>query len=164
VTRPTPDFLEILRTLAEHQVAFIVVGGVGAVLQGAPIATFDLDVVHSRAPENIDRLMTALAALDAEGRAQAGRHLRPTPAHLASPGHQLLMTSAGPLDLLGVIGRDRGYDDLLQHSIALKIGETLTVRVLDLRMLIQTKEEAGRDKDKAVLAILRRTLQEKSKT
>lgn len=161
--RPKPDFLEILRTLAAHEVAFILVGGVGAVLQGAPIATFDLDVVHSRNPENLDRLMAALTALEAVARGQGGRHLRPTRAHLASPGHQLLMTRAGPLDLLGVIGRDRGYDDLLEHTVALKVGEGLTVRVLDLRTLIQTKEEAAREKDKAVLAILRRTLQETSR-
>jgi hypothetical protein len=45
------DFLAILRSLAQHEVEFIVVGGISAVLQGAPIATFDLDVVHSRSSE-----------------------------------------------------------------------------------------------------------------
>ena len=57
--KPKPDFLAILQTLAKHQVDFIVVGGVGAVLQGAPISTFDLDVVHSRTSDNIDRLLVA---------------------------------------------------------------------------------------------------------
>jgi hypothetical protein len=42
------DFLAILRTLAAHKVDFIVVGGVCAVLQGAPVNTFDLDIVRSR--------------------------------------------------------------------------------------------------------------------
>ena len=42
----------ILRTLTAHRVEFIVVGGVSAALQGAPVTTFDIDVVHSRAPEN----------------------------------------------------------------------------------------------------------------
>jgi hypothetical protein len=42
-----PYYIAVLRTLSEHRVDFIVVGGVGAVLQGAPIMTFDLDVVHS---------------------------------------------------------------------------------------------------------------------
>lgn len=36
-----------------------------------------------------------------------------------------------------------------------------TFRVLDLAALIRTKEQAGRDKDRAVLAILRRTLRER---
>ena len=34
--KPKPDFLAILQTLAKHQVDFIVVGGVGAVLQAPP--------------------------------------------------------------------------------------------------------------------------------
>jgi predicted nucleotidyltransferase len=160
VKQPRTDFLSILRILSEHQVDFIVVGGLGAVLQGAPIATFDLDLVHSRTPANIDRLMRSLEALDASYRGQAGRTIRPTPPHLATPGHQLLMTLAGPLDLLGVIGKGRGYDELLAHTVELEVGAGVRVRVLDLATLIETKEEAGRDKDRAVLAILRRTLEQ----
>jgi hypothetical protein len=57
VSKPKPDFLAILQTLAHHKVEFIVVGGVCAVLQGAPISTFDLDLVHSRASDN--RLATS---------------------------------------------------------------------------------------------------------
>ena len=48
----TSDFLEILRTLSEYKVDFIVVGGVCAVLHGAPMTAFDLDVVHSRSADN----------------------------------------------------------------------------------------------------------------
>ena len=52
-----PDFLEILRILSDHKVEFIVVGGVCAVLHGAPVATFDLDLVHNRALDNLERLI-----------------------------------------------------------------------------------------------------------
>jgi hypothetical protein len=44
---PATDFLAVIRALGEHRVDFIVVGGVAAVLAGAPISTFDLDLVHS---------------------------------------------------------------------------------------------------------------------
>jgi hypothetical protein len=47
MAKPVLNFLEILRALTHCQVDFIVVGGVCAVLQGAPITTFDLDMVHS---------------------------------------------------------------------------------------------------------------------
>ena len=60
-----PDFLNILKILAKHKVDFIVIGGVGAVLQGAPIATFDLDVIHSRHQDNLERLCVALQELEA---------------------------------------------------------------------------------------------------
>ena len=33
-------------------------------LHGAPVTTFDLDVVHARDPENIARLLSALEELD----------------------------------------------------------------------------------------------------
>jgi hypothetical protein len=40
---------------------------------------------------------------------------------------------------------------------------TLRVRILDLDVLIRLKEEAGRDKDRIALPVLRRTLEEQEK-
>jgi hypothetical protein len=45
----------------------------------------------------------------------------------------------------------------------MEIGGGLKVHVLNLDLLIRTKEETGRDRDRAVLPVLRRTLEEKSK-
>ncbi len=140
---------------------FIVVGGVAAVLGGAPINTFDLDVVHSRAPANIARLLPVLERLEAIYRIQPQLKLRPDGSHLASPGHQNLVTVWGPLDLLGTIGRNLSYEDLLPHTVEMDIGEGNRVRVLSLEMLVIIKEELGGEKDRAVLPILRRTIEEK---
>jgi hypothetical protein len=153
----------MLQTLAEHGVDFIVVGGVAAVLQGVPINTFDLDLVHSRAPDNLDRLLEALQQLDAYYREPGDRRLRPRRAVLACPGHNLLTTRAGWLDLLGTVSRNLGYEELLPDTVEVAIDLHLRVRLLDLAKLIEIKEETGRDKDKAVLPILRRTLEEKTK-
>ncbi len=46
----------------------------------------------------------------------------------------------------------------------LKVGAGLSVRVLDLATLIKVKEEVAHEKDRAVLAVLRRTLEEKSRS
>ncbi len=162
MTKAKPDFLGILSVLAAHKVDFIVVGGVSAVLQGAPIATFDLDIVHSRGAANIEHLVSALHELAAYYRGQGQRHIEPTPSHLASPGHQLLLTKSGPLDLLGTIGKGRSYETLIQAAEVMTVGP-LRVQVLGLSTLIESKEEAGRDKDKAMLSILRRTLEERQK-
>ena len=78
-----------------------------AVLHGAPLATFDLDVVHSREPHNLARLLAALEELEAHYRIPGRQDMKPGPSHLASAGHQLLMTRFGPLDLLGTIGKGR---------------------------------------------------------
>ncbi len=160
---PTFDFLFILETFAKHEVDFIVIGGVCAVLHGAPISTFDLDLLHSRAPENLEPLLAALHELNAYYRERPDRRLRPRLSHLASRGHQLLITKAGPLDLLGTLSAGRGYEALLPHTIEISLATDLKVHLLDLATLISLKEELGRDKDNAVLQTLRRTLEEKEK-
>jgi hypothetical protein len=162
-SKPSPDFLAILRTLLRHRVDCIVVGGVCAALHGATITTFDLDVVHSRAPENLANLQKALKDLDARYRTPGNQDRRPALSHLSSPGHQLLMTNAGPLDLLGAIGEGHTYEDLIKETIELDAGRGLIVRVLGLAALIRIKEETAQEKDRAQLAILRRTLEEKSR-
>jgi hypothetical protein len=143
------DFTAALRVLAERGVDFVVVGGVGAALQSAPATTFDLGVVYSTEPANVARLLAALEELDAYYRLQPERRLRPDATHLTSPGHQLLMTRYGPLDVLGSIGKGRHYADLLPHAIEMEVAEGVRVRVLDLETLIATKEETGGEKDLA---------------
>jgi hypothetical protein len=60
-----PKFLEILKVLSRHEVEFILVGGLAAIVQGAPIFTFDLDIVFLKTAENRQRLLPALLELDA---------------------------------------------------------------------------------------------------
>ena len=62
----TARFAEILRLLAVNDVEFIVVGMTAGVLQGVPVTTLDLDIVHRRSPDNVARLLRAVlrATLD----------------------------------------------------------------------------------------------------
>jgi hypothetical protein len=160
---PEGKLIATLRALHDGGIDFILVGGLAAVLNGAPVDTFDTDVVHSRDVSNIERLLPVLESLDAVFRIQPERRLRPNASHLASAGHLNLITRYGPLDLLGTIGRNLGYEDLMAHSAEMDIGEKLRIRVLDLETIIGIKEELGGEKDRAVLPILRRTLDEKRK-
>ena len=154
----------LLRALHEKGVEFVLVGGLAGVLNGAPISTFDVDIVHSRTPENITRLLPALESLDSIFRIQPARKLRPDASHLAGPGHLNLLTRYGPLDLLGTIGADLNYQDLLPHSADVTIGDGIRIRVLDLETLIAIKEALAGEKDRAMLPILRQTLNERRKT
>ena len=149
-------YLPLLRVLCTHNVEFILVGGLAAVLQGAPIITGDLDIVHRRTPENASRLMAALANLDAVYRLDP-RRLRPTVSHLLGPGHALLATRFSDLDVLGTIFADTPYEGLLSDTIEIELDD-VTIRVLRLERLIQAKEFAGRPKDLAVLPALRAAL------
>jgi predicted nucleotidyltransferase len=160
---PERKLIATLRALQQGGVEFIVVGGLAAVLQGAPVDTFDVDIVHSRDSANVARVLPVLNALDAIFRMQPERRLRPNASHLASTVHVNLMTSYGPLDLLGTIGSNLAYEDLLPRSVELDVAEGLRIRVLDLETLIAIKEELAGEKDRAVLPTLRRTLEEKRK-
>jgi hypothetical protein len=158
---PDSHFLAALRALRERRVDFVVVGGVAAVLNGAPINTFDLAIVASRDPENVARLVDGLGAMGAIYRMQKERRLKPDASHLSSSGHHNVMTSYGPLDVLGTIGHGLGYDELLPHTEEMEIGSGVRVRVLTLAKIVALKEELRGEKDLAVLPILRRTLEER---
>jgi hypothetical protein len=159
---PRARFAEILRLLAENDVEFIVVGMAAGILHGAPVTTVDLDLVHRRSHENVERLLRVLSELDARYRHDP-RRLRPAESHLIGPGHQLLATTHGDLDCLGTIDQERGYEDLLPLAVEMTLNGGRTVRVLSLPALIEAKERAGRPKDLAALPVLKATLDEKKR-
>lgn len=150
------DFFEILRVFSQRNVEFIVVGGVCGVLHGAPITTFDLDVVYATNATNTERLLSVLEDLDGRSRLHQ-RKIKPNKSHFEAGGHLLLQTRLGPLDLLGSIGNKHKYDELFEHTVEGVIRD-VSFRMLNLQTLIRTKEEVGREKDKFVLPILRATL------
>lgn len=150
-------FLGLLRVLLRHGVDFFVVGGVAAQLEGAPILTLDLDVLYDKTPENLVRLLAALRELKARYRDPAGRHIEPDAEKLATLRMHLLLTELGALDVLSAIGGGLTYHDLVDRTLSYELGE-IRVRVLELAAVIETKEQANRDKDRAVLPVLRQTL------
>lgn len=52
----------VFASLQQHNVKYVVIGGIAAVLHGVPRATFDLDILIEATPENAQRLLAALAA------------------------------------------------------------------------------------------------------
>ncbi len=153
-------FYELLTSLVEGNVAFIVVGGVAAVLDGAPVSTFDLDVVYSLDETNIDRLAGVLKELSAVYIDPGGRTIRPTTERLRGGGHHLLRTRYGRLDVMGSVGNALTFPELLSQSQTRSV-RGLEIVVLGLEALIATKESADRPKDRAVLDLLRETLAER---
>jgi hypothetical protein len=155
-------FHELLRSLVERDVDFIVVGGVAAVLEGAPVSTFDLDIVYSPDEANITDLCSVLDALDAVYVDPGGRRIRPTADRLRGGDHHLLRTTYGRLDVMGSVGDGLGYSDLLPIS-GVRTIHGLEIHVLTLEALITTKEFANRPKDRAVLDLLRETLAQRER-
>ncbi len=159
--RPQLRFLDIIEALVRHDVEFIVVGGVAAVIEGAPLSTFDLDIMHHHSEENHGYLLGALKELNARYRDPAGRHIVPDMAKLESYRVHRLLTDSGPLDILTEIDPNLGYPELLERTVIHEVAG-LKVRCLQLEVIIYSKECAGREKDRASLPVLRRTLKLKS--
>ena len=157
------DAQAILTALARARVEFVVIGGVGAVLRGVLMSTFDLDLVHSRRPENVRRLVPVLRSLEACYQNVLPQRVEPAEEELASPLHHLLETRFGRLDLLGSIVRGLEYTDLAPRASSVFLGPEVSVQVLDLPALIELKELTGRPKDQAQLPLLRAALEEQRK-
>ena len=155
-------FLGLLRTLLRHGVVFCVVGGVAAQLEGAPVLTLDLDVLYDKSPDNLRRLLAALRELKARYRDPAGRHIEPDMAKLETMRMHLLATDLGALDVMGAVGAGLTYQDLVGRTVTYELAEA-RVRVLELGAVIETKEYANREKDRAVLPVLRQTLAMKTR-
>ena len=154
-------FYQLLDLLVRHEVEFIIVGGLAAVLEGVPIFTMDLDILHRPTEDNTERLLQALVEIHARYRDPAGRLILPDATRLRTNRFNLLATDLGPLDVLSNLGAGFAYEDLEQRTNTYELGE-VRVRVLELASIIALKEQANRDKDRAVLPILRRTLEMKS--
>ncbi|MGI9223523.1 MAG: hypothetical protein ACR2QX_03530 [Woeseiaceae bacterium] len=155
-----PSFREILELLKQHEVEYIVVGGVAAVIQGAPVTTFDIDTLVRINEENATRLLLVLKELDARFREHQSTK-RPTKEDIMAGGHMLLMTRAGPMDVLGFIGENERYEDLIHESsdVSMTLGK---FRVLNLEELVRQKKATNRPKDQAVLTLLEELLRRRT--
>jgi hypothetical protein len=148
----------ILGVLLAEKVDFVLVGALAAVAQGAPVTTHDVDIVHARVPANLDRLMAALTSLNARYRGRSVENrLPPDRAALATAGHSLFVTDLGPLDCLGEIEGERGYDELVPLSLELEI-DGGRCRVLGLETIVAIKRASTAAKDRLMLPVLEATL------
>ena len=157
------ELTSLLSRLAAARVEFVLVGGLAAVAQGAPITTHDIDIVPRRTPENVAALLAFLETIHAQYRGRSSDQvLQPTAGILSGSGHSLLMTDLGPLDVLGAIEGGRTFDELVPHALDIPIGEHL-VRVLGLPMLAELKRDSNHPKDRYTLAILEQTIRRGSR-
>jgi hypothetical protein len=149
----------ILEGLSEAGVDFILVGGLAAVVQGAPVTTMDVDIVHNQSPENIAKLLSFLKSIDAFHRRPDDKVIEPKEGDITGKGHALFTSQLGPLDVLAVIEEGKAYGDLLEHTVEIEF-RNHTIRVLDLKMLIQLKRNSSDLKDIQRLPVLEETLRQ----
>jgi predicted nucleotidyltransferase len=154
-----PDLGAILEGLIEAGIEFILVGGLAAVIQGAPVTTIDVDIVHKQSPENIAKLLAFLKAINAFHRRLDDKVIGPNERDISGKGHALFTTRLGPLDVLAVIEEGRAYEDLLEHTAEIEFRGN-TVRVLDLKTLVELKRASTDARDRQYLPMLEETLRQ----
>jgi predicted nucleotidyltransferase len=157
------DYARLLRVLADSGTEFVLVGGIAASVHGSARATYDVDIVYSRAPENITRVVSALAPLEPYLRgAPPGLPFTWDVATVSRGLNFTLTTTAGDLDVLGEITLGGTYETLLPHTEVVQVFG-IECRCLSLERLIAVKRAAGRPKDRESLAELEALLEERER-
>lgn len=160
-----PD--ELLEVLERHGVLYIVIGGFAAELRGSPYVTRDVDVTPARTRENFRRLAAALRELEAALPVPGLEEPLSVPLdeHSFEQGSTwTYVTKHGYLDVALVPDGTTGYNDLRRAATREELTDTVTISVAALADVIRSKEAAGREKDRAVLPILRQVLERSRET
>jgi hypothetical protein len=153
------DLSAILEGLLKADIKFILVGGLAAVVQGSPVTTMDVDIVHNRSSENISKLFAFLKSIDATYRRPDDKVIGPNEEDISGMGHFLFTTRFGPLDVLAFIEQGKAYEDLLEHTVEIEFRSHI-IRVLNLKTLVELKKASRDPKDKQRLIVLEETLRQ----
>ena len=139
--------IQLVQSLVDHSVDFVVIGGWSAIIHGSANVTSDVDICYSRESGNLSRLVRSLAPFHPR--------LRGVPSDLPFIWDEVMVsngtiftlsTDAGPIDLLAEVAPLGGFDSVKSRSVTVQaFGRT--VWTLDLPALIESKRAAGREKD-----------------
>jgi hypothetical protein len=159
----TPTFVpqDILAALDRGGVRYVLIGGLAAILHGAPHLTTDVDIVPEEGLRNLERLSAVLRELNARIRVtgeERGVPFNHDAESLRRVGIWSLETDHGDLDITFVPSGTQGYEDLRRDVVPMKV-RGVDVPVASLADVIRSKEAAGRERDRVVLPILRRILE-----
>jgi hypothetical protein len=134
----------LLRTLVEHDVQFVVVGGLAVAAHGYVRATKDVDVVPDPKGANPSRLDETLDRL--------GAH--PLDLGTRTEGGNALRTSAGRIDVLQWLAGVEGFQQLRSGALSADVPGVGAVLFAGYDDLVAMKRAAGRPQDDADLAAL----------
>ncbi len=151
---PQNDKALLLR-LKDHDVQFVIIGGVSCVLHGTSLVTFDLDICCPPTVESWKRVEAAVKDLHPFHRLAANKLSLKLTDELASRLKNLyLHTDFGILDCIGEVAGVGDYEQVLKHSM-LHTASYGAFRILQIDALIASKEAVGRERDLAAVKQLK---------
>ena len=138
--------INFFKALQANNVRFLIVGLSGAVLQGAPVVTEDIDIWI----ENLGSEQFLKAVQQAEG-----FYVPPNTAGQNPP--MLGPQSLRLLDIVTTLSGLESFDSEYSKSVDITVGG-MVLKVLPLAQIVKSKETANREKDRVVLPQLRSLL------
>lgn len=156
----TLDADAILRTLVEHDVDFVVIGGLAVAAHGYIRATKDVDLMPDPDRGNLRRLYGALCTLEAKP-IELG-DFRPeelpvpfSPEGLDEGGNWALRTSRGRIDVMQSVAGVASYAGLRSDALAVELSDVGRILFAGYDDLVAMKRAAGRPDDRRDLERLR---------
>lgn len=147
------DAERILRTLAEHEVDYVLIGGLAVQTHGHVRTTNDADLIPAPEPDNLARLVAALRALDARVLNPGQEDTEIDATMLPRATIWQFTTRDGGIDVMHEVPGGAPYEELRDRSLRVKLGD-VEVPVVDLDDLIRMKLARGRPLDLEDVAAL----------
>lgn len=147
------DAQRILEELAEHEVEFVLVGGMAAQTHGNTRMTNVVDVIPAPDRRNLERLAEALRALEARVLNPGHEDLEIDAAMLPRATIWQLATPHGDIDVLHDAPGAGPYAQLRERALVIALGD-LKIPVAGRDDLIRMKLARGRPVDRADVAAL----------
>lgn len=144
---------QMLIALSTAGVRFVLVGGIAAAVHKAIHETTDMDLLCNLEPDNLERLATALTALQARLRGSPHPPRPIDPSLLVGVKLITFDTCLGELDLLFEAVGGFTYNTIAPQATTFTV-EGHAVQVVSRTDLITMKRAAGRPKDIAVVGEL----------
>lgn len=147
------DAERILAALGEHDVDYVIVGGLAVQTHGHVRTTVDIDILPRPNPTNLEHLAKALRALDAEVLNPGSEGVPISAGMLPCATLWQFATPHGALDVLHDAPGAAPYDELRERALTIVLGE-LELTVAGLDDLISMKRASARPIDLEDLAAL----------
>jgi hypothetical protein len=140
------DAERILRALAEHEVDYVLIGGLAVQTHGHVRTTNDADLIPAPEPANLERLAAALRSLDARVLNPGEEDVEISARMLARATIWQFASRDGGIDVMHEAPGGRSYSELSKGALVVQLGD-IDVPVVGLDDLIQMKLARGRPVD-----------------
>ncbi len=147
------DAERIFEALGEHEVDYVLIGGLAVQTHGHARMTNDVDVIPAPNRANLERLAAALRSIGGKVLNPGHERLEISAAMLPRATIWQIATRHGDVDVLNDAPGAGSYEELRERALVIELGE-LRVQVAGRDDLIRMKLARGRARDLADVAAL----------